>query len=937
MKSIMIRLGLMALMISALAGCGAGKDGTAGTAGTAGANGTPGTAGYLVKVGSNADSPTADSTAAWTALAPQVTITGVTIASQPVVKFTVKDAAGNPVVGLGNKSQSSSATVAGLTNIGFTLAKLVPGATQTEPSKWVNYIVTKPPTVADKTARPTVAWYGTYPTTDTQGTLVDNGDGSYQYTFYRDVTQAATNVAGLDDTLDGTGLSKKEDLGDVSFQPTATHRLGMLIYGNAPGTGSNTPTATTATPGVAMANPANAVYDFRPDGGALSNTREIVKIESCSGCHNGKPLAHGGSRKDPRLCVACHTDQIIYSFHKEAPRIGLQLTGGTTGTTQQKRADQAIIYDRSVGKFPSLIHKVHMGEALLIQGYNFNVDGGAMKFNENLFPQDQRNCTKCHDGSDTKLNGSTNVNKTANGDNWKNVPSRLACGACHDGIDFRDGTGTTLAGATTGHVGGTQLDDKNCSVCHGPGTTIGADVVIVHRTTVASPNNPVVKAGVSRFEYKISGVTIVANEVNVDFQIVKDGSPVLLNTYAPGVSMITGLTAECTATIGTNTGVCYPNAGPGFFVAYATAQDGITAPSDWNSGHDTMSLYDAWASKLGNSLTLKDAATNTYTAVIHASSVSSRNGTSVTASHTLAVPADAKMVTALLAGSFVDPTVIERGGKLPGIPAMMAATGNTPDGKANVARRKIFAKEKCESCHDRLGTSPNFHDGNYSIPMCAACHIPNQGGSTGWSANFRVWVHGIHSAEKRTIPFTWHAVSTTDGFWKIGYPGVLKNCEACHLTGTYDFSASQYTATDAVGRTIVDNMLNVQAATGKLDPASASNYVFPHFAPVDSINKNYAYGLAVDNVTDYGKGLTINAASGVIAVDATSGNNLVTSPITAACSACHDSLQAISHMTTTGYGSFYKKRSDVVVATKEQCLVCHGPGTVAEIKAVHAK
>jgi len=145
MKStlILIRLGLLAVMISALVGCG-GSDGAAGTAGAPGTNGT----GYLINVGDNSVAPTADSIAAWKALAPQVTITSVTVASQPVVKFTVKDAAGNPLVGLGNKSQSSSATIAGLTNIGFTLAKLVP--VTGGPSKWVSYNVVRPPTVTER-------------------------------------------------------------------------------------------------------------------------------------------------------------------------------------------------------------------------------------------------------------------------------------------------------------------------------------------------------------------------------------------------------------------------------------------------------------------------------------------------------------------------------------------------------------------------------------------------------------------------------------------------------------------------------------------------------------------------------------------------------------------------------------------------------------------
>ena len=122
------------------------------------------------------------------------------------------------------RSKASTATVSGLTNIGFTLAKLVPGANGA-PSKWVNYLMFSPPTVAEKTATPATSscdaatnatWCGTFPTYDREGTLIDFGDGSYQYTFYRNPKQAATIVASLIDSADG--LSKKADLGDLSYR-----------------------------------------------------------------------------------------------------------------------------------------------------------------------------------------------------------------------------------------------------------------------------------------------------------------------------------------------------------------------------------------------------------------------------------------------------------------------------------------------------------------------------------------------------------------------------------------------------------------------------------------------------------------------------------------------------------------------------------------------
>jgi len=41
-------------------------------------------------------------------------------------------------------------------------------------------------------------------------------------------------------------------------------------------------------------------------------------------------------------------------------------------------------------------------------------------------------------------------------------------------------------------------------------------------------------------------------------------------------------------------------------------------------------------------------------------------------------------------------------------------------------------------------------------------------------------------------------------------------------------------------------------------------------------------------------------------------------------------------METTGTGSLYRPRS-TALAVAEQCLLCHGPGKVAEIKTMHSK
>lgn len=997
MKTTLIRLGLLALMISLLAGCGG-----SGSTGATGANG----ASYIVKVGDNSGSPTADQTAVWKALAPQVTINSVSVSGPPVVKFTVKDEAGNAVVGLGNKSQSSSATVAGLTNVGFTLAKLVP--VTGGPSKWVSYNIIRPPTVTEKTGtmpntsscNSTKTWCGTYPALDNQGTLVDNGDGTYQYTFLRDPTQVAAVVADLTDSVDT--LSKKADLGDdVSFDASLTHRLGIQIGGAAPGTGSNTPTATTVTTGVNMVNTANVVYDFRPDGGAISNTRDIVKIDSCADCHKSKVLAHG-SRKDPKYCVTCHTDQIKYSFNGgdavfNADGVTFKVQ---TGTNAVVRPAQAILYGRAVGNYPNMIHHIHMGEELVKQGYNFN-NAAEGQFNDVKFPQDQRNCTKCHDGA------STDAKKiTANGDNWKNVPSRLACGGCHDGINFADGTGVTLAdkdydlahnpsapgttksghgaGGVPGGVPGAQLNDSMCSSCHTPSTImvthipvtlpdannqlIGGTNANTNAASIASNTNNL-PAGAIKVTYDIKSVTRNASRQPVMvFRILQDGNRTDFNTYNAGL-------AKTDQEI-------WPNfvGAPSVYFVFAVPQDGILTPADFNASASAY-LRDLWNGTGSKGTLALDSATGYYTATLT----------------TVRIPDDAVMLTGGLGYTYgVKSTLPLTQTNVAGYPATKVSPTNVtaygldanmpnwtgglivvaPDaqtvaskgavtpgtGGAYTGRRPIVEDARCNKCHQELGVfaKSSFHAAQRNDgTTCSWCHTPNRT-SSGWSADSTNHVHAIHGASKRTTPFTWHAASTTDGFWGIGFPGVLKTCETCHLPGTYDFSASASASAlpYRLYRTVATGVFNgtagvvTKAYSGSACTAgTTAQTVEGAFAIYKDVkNDNGAtpgYGLgftfnastSATNVCDPDTGavIAIAAASSVAAASTRAADSatLVSSPIATACYACHDTSLAKLHMESNG-GSIYAQRS-AALAKPEQCMICHGTGRVADIKAMHDK
>ena len=959
MKSTLIRLGLLAVMISALASCGGGKDGAPGAPGAAGAPGVSGN----TQVASNMDP------AQWTALTPTIdpASISITIASPPVVKFRVTDQYGNPLVGLGTKTGTN------LNNVYFTLAKLVP--VTGGPSVWRSYLVTKTATcgstgaVADTNG---ACWVGTYPTQEREGTMVDNGDGSYSYTFARDIkqTQAIVNAIGQGAT-EGSANSKALggvyhvadlDPGHLNFDASATTRLGIVIKGTQPG----------GTASIAL--PTNVTVDFRPDGGAITATRDIVERSSCDGCHAGKVIGHG-DRRDPKLCVTCHTDQTKYGFPNVAETAAVPgvsppvLTSAFYRTTVEEGDEAAFTY-------PRMIHKTHMGEELVKTGYNLNahcndpagagynaanpVANRAQCFNTVLFPQDLRNCTKCHDGT------AGAANQTPDGDNWKNVPSRIACGACHDGIDFATGSGITLADAAadiaagnpagttqSGHGGGARSDSE-CSGCHSPtsmslyhtpvtppdptNSILGGTNSYTNSAWLAATgaNNNNLPTGAISVTYDIKSVARVADtsvtptqyRPKMVFRMLQNGAAVPFNTYSAGV----------TTEIWNNF-----FGSPSIYFVFAVPQDGITAPADFNasaSGY-LRSLWNGTATGTGAGTLTGPDGSGYYTATL----------TGVN------IPDNAVMLTGGLGYTYTlktTPPLTQT--NVPNYPITSSAYANNPSGGLIVAapdaqvvassgagagattgaysgRRAIVDGARCNNCHRQLGlfTSSSFHAGQRNDgSTCSWCHNPNQTNS-GWSGDSTNHIHSIHAGldptgkgvtsngmNKRVAPFTWHATSATQGFWDIGFPGVLKNCEACHLPGTYDFSAS-------ASASALPNRLYRTTATGALVAGSITIPSYTYLPELDA---------AIASGTSLGSGFSYNAASGVVTADAAQ-TTLVTSPIATACFACHDTELDVGHMESNG-GSVYRARSEAL-GKQEQCMVCHATGRVADIKAMHQK
>ena len=240
-------------------------------------------------------------------------------------------------------------------------------------------------------------------TSERGGNLVDHGDGTYTYSMKTDPQNVTEPLA-------------------VAYEPMLTHRVAIQFGGGTP---------------------VNPVYDWVPATGATTGieTRHIATTETCNTCHN--PLAiHGGGRIELDLCVVCHNP----------------------GTTEPNSLEQM---DMS-----AMTHRIHMGKDLpsvqggdpfIIWGYR----DSAHDYSDLVYPQDATNCAKCHAGSASAEAPVLAASLTSQGDNWHQVPTKLACGSCHDDVDFAL------------HAGG-QVDNSGCQSCHSD-SGIAGSIIDNHR------------------------------------------------------------------------------------------------------------------------------------------------------------------------------------------------------------------------------------------------------------------------------------------------------------------------------------------------------------------------------------------------------------------------------------------------------------------------
>ncbi len=187
-------------------------------------------------------------------------------------------------------------------------------------------------------------------------------------------------------------------------------------------------------------------------------TSEKKVATRCTDCH-GDTIFHFSSGPihpapfDTDYCTACHDYGHTASGDLFKNQGGTSLNGWS-----------------GFGAMPIArrVHGVHRAHYL---EHSEEIYANATKdtFGEIIFPQDIRNCTKCH----------------AETDNWKKQPSRLACLACHDSDEAKaHGKLMTFMPNPGDPYGSTSVE--TCTLCHGAGAEFSPDKV--HR--ISNPYVP---------------------------------------------------------------------------------------------------------------------------------------------------------------------------------------------------------------------------------------------------------------------------------------------------------------------------------------------------------------------------------------------------------------------------------------------------------------
>jgi OmcA/MtrC family decaheme c-type cytochrome len=331
-------------------------------------------------------------------------------------------------------------------------------------------------------------------------------------------------------------------------------------------------------------------------------------------------------------------------------------------------------------------------------------------------------------------------------------PTIEGCASCHDRTWFGDPLATPEG--FTNHIAGQQVDNSLCALCHTPTAPGPAPIMEAHRLATNSPLAP--------------GLAFTVNETTT--AETETGVAVTINfTAANGAGEpYTDLTAIRTVAAT----LAYPVS-----EYQQSYRETITAANAVANGDGTFNYTFTREMPLGS--------TDTFAVAMDGRLDFDNNGTTVTQG----TSSNGRMIF-------------------------------TTDGSEPVERRQIVDNEKCNVCHSDLRLHGSLRVG---VEYCVMCHNPNGTDVNRRPAemlppetiNFKDMVHQIHRGADLETDYTVFGFGSTPfDFTHIGFPGDLRNCEICHIEGTYELPLAEEALPTVVreGETVVSEKLPERAS-----------------------------------------------------------------------------------------------------------------------------
>jgi OmcA/MtrC family decaheme c-type cytochrome len=489
----------------------------------------------------------------------------------------------------------------------------------------------------------------------------------------------------------------------AGFDPTVT--TTVAVDGNRDLTPFNLPISYAGT-----------TFNFVPNGGVVTVTRDVIRTASCNTCHDQLAF-HGGYANGMEMCVLCHQPQNA---------------DPVTGNSLDLKVMAHAIHMGS--QLPSVVGTATTpGVPYQIAGYM----GSLTDFSTVIDPANPQRCGVCH----------SQTTGAAQATAFLTEPTRAACGACHNNVNFATGAN---------HPGGFQTDDTQCADCHIPQgeTPFDASILGAHvvpgDTPAAYPLNP--DTLISSVVVTITGVTNTNAGQNPTVAFT-------LNDINGNALALSALSALQFTMAGPTTDYGYTSFGSDVTTPGYVGEDGTQGTCD-GSGNCTYTFMHA----------IPAGATGSY-----------------------AIGAEAVRQENVLPNTNAAQTV-ETGSPNPVVYFSV-------DGSAVAPRRTVVGESNCNQCHVDLV----LHGNRRNNPQyCVMCHNPSDtdfseipAGVTPQTINMAVMVHRIHDGVNVVpaggSPYIIYGYGgSINNFSGILYPAMstagdapyLQNCSLCHTNGS---------------------------------------------------------------------------------------------------------------------------------------------------------